>query len=233
LIEPQKAQPGRAVLVVEDASDLSLEIITALKANGFEPATSELSEVAATLARQPFDLIVMDRMLHGIDSLSIVPGLRASGMTIPIIFVSFLSSVDEKILGLRAGGDDYLIKPFAMGELIARAEALVRRNAGQRQTSLVVGDLVVDLIERTVRRGTRTIDLLPREFRLLEYLMRHDSQVVSRAMLLKDVWHYNTEMQTNVVDAHITNLRKKINAEGEQKLIRNVRGAGYIFSAVD
>ena len=192
---------------------------------------TDLTSLEAELNRGGASLVIMDRMIDGVDSLTVLARLRAAGHVVPVLIISFLASVDEKIDGLRAGGDDYLIKPFALGELIARAEALVRRSALSRQTSLVLGDLVIDLIERSVRRGPRRIDLQPREFQLLEYLVRHADQTVSRAMLLEDIWHYKSMIQTNVIDAHIANLRKKINGEGETKLIRSVRGTGFILSS--
>jgi two-component system OmpR family response regulator len=141
--------------------------------------------------------------------------------------ISSLSTVDDRILGLKAGGDDYLTKPFAMGELIARVEALLRRAKPERATTLSVGPLVVDLISRSVRRGDRDIVLLPREFSLLEYLMRHAGLSVTRAMLLEDVWNYRASTQTNVVDVHVGNLRRKIDADGEPRLIESVRGIGF------
>ena len=220
-----------SVLLVEDDDALAREIRTALAAAGFDVQSADLADVPRKVASGTIALIVMDRMIHGIDSLSILPTMRASGHTPPILFISFLSSVDEKIRGLQAGGDDYLIKPFALGELVARVHVLARRTANMRQTSLVLGDLVIDLIERSVRRGSRRVDLLPREFQLLEYFVRHADQLVSRTMLLEDIWHYKSTIQTNVIDAHIANLRKKINGDGEAKLIKNIRGAGFILSS--
>ena len=220
----------RRVLLTEDDADLAGEIVLALQSNAFDVTVVDLADLPAALRAEPVSLIVMDRMVAGTDSLTILPALRAASATVPLILISFLGSVDEKIRGLRAGGDDYLIKPFAMDELLARAEALVRRSRADRQTSLAVGDLALDLIDRSVRRGARAISLLPREFQLLEYLMRHADQVVSRAMLLEDIWHYKSTIQTNVIDAHIANLRRKINGDGEANLIRNVRGAGFVLT---
>ena len=220
-----------SVLLVEDDDALAREIRTALVAAGFDVQGADLADVPRKVASGAIALIVMDRMIHGIDSLSILPKMKASGHAPPILFISFLNSVDEKIRGLQAGGDDYLIKPFALSELVARVHVLARRNANTRQTSLVLGDLVIDLIDRSVRRGSRRVDLLPREFQLLEYFVRHADQLVSRTMLLEEIWHYKSTIQTNVIDAHIANLRKKINGDGEAKLIKNIRGAGFILSS--
>ena len=221
-----------SVLLVEDDDALAREIRTALVAAGFDVQGADLADVPRKVASGAVALIVMDRMIHGIDSLSIIPKMKTSGHTPPILFISFLSSVDEKIRGLQAGGDDYLIKPFALSELVARVKVLARRSADTRQTSLILGDLVIDLIDRSVRRGPRQVDLLPREFQLLEYFVRHADQLVSRTMLLEEIWHYKSTIQTNVIDAHIANLRKKINGDGEAKLIKNIRGVGFILSSI-
>jgi two-component system, OmpR family, response regulator len=153
--------------------------------------------------------------------------LREEGNPTPVLVISALSSVDDRIRGLKAGGDDYLVKPFELRELTARVEALLRRIPDSRVTRLRAGPLEVDLVERSVRRGDRRIDLLPREFKLLEYFMRRPNQIVTRAMLLEDVWNYKFLPQTNVVDVHISNLRRKIDAGGEARLIVNVRAAGF------
>jgi len=186
-------------------------------------------------ASEPYDVIIMDRMLPGeIDGLAIVEALRKSGKHTPILILSALSDVDERIRGLRSGGDDYLTKPFAFGELLARLDALSRRGQGEgAQTKLEVGDLRVDLLNRKVTRGARSIVLQPREFKLLEYLMRHANQVVTRTMLLENVWDYHFDPQTNVVDVHISKLRQKIDADFERPLLRTVRNAGYTMSAQD
>jgi two-component system OmpR family response regulator len=150
---------------------------------------------------------------------------------VPVLVISALSSVDEKVKGLKAGGDDYLTKPFAMVELSARVEAMLRRLDDVRTTKLHVGDLEMDLIEKTVHRGDARIDLLPREFRLLEYFLRHPGRVITRAMLLQEVWQYHFSLETNVVDVHISNLRKKIDTKGTPSLIVNIRGAGFMLNA--
>jgi two-component system, OmpR family, response regulator len=184
-------------------------------------------------ASENFDVMILDRMLPGnIDGLAIIEALRKSGNRTPILILSALNDVDERIRGLRSGGDDYLTKPFAFGELLARIDALGRRSgdSGGGERLLQVGDLRMDLLSRRVTRGTRTITLQPREFKLLEYLMRHADQVVTRTMLLEAVWDYNFDPQTNVVDVHISKLRQKIEHEAERPLVRTVRNAGYMMS---
>ncbi|SDC29201.1 two-component system, OmpR family, response regulator [Massilia sp. PDC64] len=179
-----------------------------------------------------YDAIVMDRMLPGgIDGIAIIETLRRTGNKTPILILSALGEVDDRIQGLKAGGDDYLVKPFAFGELLARLDALVRRAQETRpETTLVVDDLTMDLLTHKVTRGGRTIALQPREFKLLEYLMRHANQVVTRTMLLENVWDYNFDPQTNVVDVHVSKLRQKIDTGGKQ-LLRTVRNAGYRLTA--
>ena len=183
-------------------------------------------------ATGPYDAIVMDRMLPGgIDGIAIIETLRRTGNKTPILILSALGEVDDRIQGLKAGGDDYLVKPFAFGELLARLDALVRRAQESRpETTLVVDDLAMDLLTHKVTRGGRTIALQPREFKLLEYLMRHANQVVTRTMLLENVWDYNFDPQTNVVDVHVSKLRQKIDTGGKQ-LLRTVRNAGYRLTA--
>ena len=183
-------------------------------------------------ATGPYDAIVMDRMLPGgIDGIAIIETLRRTGNKTPILILSALGEVDDRIQGLKAGGDDYLVKPFAFGELLARLDALVRRAQETRpEATLVVDDLAMDLLTHKVTRGGRTIALQPREFKLLEYLMRHANQVVTRTMLLENVWDYNFDRQTNVVDVHVSKLRQKIDTGGKQ-LLRTVRNAGYRLTA--
>ena len=186
-------------------------------------------------AGEAYDAIVMDRMLPGdIDGLGIIAALRKAGSKTPILILSALSEVDERIRGLKAGGDDYLVKPFALGELLARLDALVRRAEGNDAvTTLAVGDLSVDLLSRRVTRAGRNIALQPREWKLLEYLMRHADQVVTRTMLLEGVWEYQFDPQTNVVDVHVSKLRHKIDAGAERSLLKTVRSAGYMLTAND
>ena len=180
------------------------------------------------------DVLVVDRMLPGLDGLSIVRSLRAADRRTPVLVLSALGEVDDRVEGLRAGGDDYLVKPFAFAELSARLEALARRRGGGDAvpvTRLVVANLEMDLLARTVKRAGRDIELKPREFRLLEYLMRHAGQVVTRTMLLEAVWDYHFDPQTNVIDVHVSRLRRKIDRDFEHPLIHTVRGAGYVIRA--
>ncbi len=209
---------------------MAQEVSLALERQGYSVRIAE-TESQALAAVRGFSPAVMvaDRMLHGSDSLPIVEKLRGEGNKVPVLVISALSSVDDRIRGLKAGGDDYLVKPFAMDELVARIEALRRRAADARVTSLRVGPLTMDLIERSVRRGDRQLHLLPREFNLLEYFMRRPNQIITRAMLLEDVWHYRTLPQTNVVDVHIGKLRRKIDVPGEPALIETVRAAGFML----
>ena len=227
---PQTASSGAkpAVLIIEDERGLAEEIRYELQAEGYPVALAETRDEGLRAARAGgASVLVVDRMLHHEDGLSILETLRDEGNPTPILVISALSSVDDRIRGLKAGGDDYLVKPFELRELTARVEALSRRIPDTRATRLRAGPLEMDLVERTVRRGERRVDLLPREFKLLEYFMRRPGQIVTRAMLLEDVWNYKFLPQTNVVDVHIGNLRRKIDAGGEPRLIVNVRAAGF------
>jgi two-component system OmpR family response regulator len=218
------------ILVVEDEFDMAQEISLALERQGYSVQIAETeAEVLAAARGHPPAVMIVDRMLRGADSLSMIEKLRGEGNKVPMLVISALSSVDDRIHGLKAGGDDYLVKPFVMDELVARVEALRRRASDARATSLNVGPLTMDLIDRTVRRGDRLLSLLPREFNLLEYFMRHPNQVITRAMLLEDVWHYRTLPQTNVVDVHIGKLRRKVDNPGEPALIETVRAAGFML----
>ncbi len=185
-------------------------------------------------ASESYDAIIMDRLLPGgIDGLSIIEALRKSGNQTPILILSALSDVDERIRGLKSGGDDYLTKPFAFGELLARLDALGRRGPAnsQMETVLTVGDLRMDLLSRKVTREGRPIALQPREFKLLEYLMRHKDQVVTRTMLIENVWDYHFDPQTNIVDVHVSKLRQKIDLGFAKSLLRTIRSAGYMITA--
>jgi len=183
-----------------------------------------------------YDTLIVDRMLPGLDGLSMVRSLRAAGRTTPVLVLSALGEVDDRVEGLHAGGDDYLVKPFALAELSARLDALGRRHDAAAGTAapptrLVVADLEMDLLARTVKRTGRAIDLKPREFRLLEHLMRHAGQVVTRTMLLEAVWDYHFDPQTNVIDVHVSRLRRKVDRDFGPPLIHTVRGAGYVIRA--
>ncbi|MGC1458649.1 MAG: response regulator transcription factor [Steroidobacteraceae bacterium] len=222
------------VLLVEDNERVTRFVTKGLQEAGHTADHADNGRDGLFLAAsERYDVIVMDRMLPGnIDGLSLISALRQSGNQTPILILSALADVDERIKGLRAGGDDYLTKPFAFGELLARLDALGRRTRQDGTvTTLEVADLKMDLLSRKVLRGTRQILLQPREFKLLEYLMRHAGQVVTRTMLLENVWDYHFDPQTNVVDVHISKLRQKIEPEPERSLLRTVRNAGYMLSA--
>jgi len=221
------------ILVVEDNERVARFVTRGLREAGHTVEHVDNGRDGLFLAAsEPHDVIVMDRMLPGdIDGLAIIEALRSSGNRTPILILSALDDVDERIRGLRSGGDDYLTKPFAFGELLARVDALGRRNIDHgAERALQVADLRIDLLSRRVTRGSRAINLQPREFKLLEYLMRHANQVVTRTMLLEAVWNYNFDPQTNVVDVHISKLRQKIELDSERPLVRTVRNAGYMLS---
>ena len=220
------------VLLIEDDRDTADEIMAELVHRGFEvewapTGIQGLDKARATGA----DAMIVDRMLPGMDGLTIIEALRDERVSTPVLVLSALSAVDERIRGLRAGGDDYLTKPFAIGELVARLEALLRRPAETRDTALTVGPLELDLLERTAKRGERSIALLPREFRLLEYMMRRKDQILTRAMLLEEVWNYKFVPQTNLVDVHMGRLRRKVDEPSEPPMIHNVRGVGFMLRA--
>ncbi|RAR84944.1 winged helix family two component transcriptional regulator [Paracidovorax anthurii] len=224
------------VLIVEDDPGTAAAIAAALHDAGH--ATDHAGDGATGLVRAlagGFDVVVLDRMLPALDGLALLAALRAAGGHAPVLILSALSALDERVRGLRAGGDDYLTKPFEALELVARVEALVRRTsaapAADRGTQLAVGDLHVDLLTRAVRRGERPIELVPREHELLVYLMKHAGQIVTRTMLFEAVWNYRYEERTNVIEVHIGRLRRKIDAPGEAPMIQTVRGAGYAIHA--
>ncbi|HSN20739.1 MAG TPA: response regulator transcription factor [Usitatibacter sp.] len=222
------------VLLVEDSERVARFVKKGLAESGHTLDVAANGRDGLFLAAsEAYDAIVMDRMLPGgVDGLSIVAALRQSGNEVPILILSALGEVDERIEGLKSGADDYLVKPFSFGELLARLEALVRR-ARERgsQTTLAVADLTMDLLSRKVARGGRAIALQPREFKLLEVLMRHANQVVTRTMLLEQVWDYHFDPRTNVVDVHVSKLRRKIDADAERPLLRTIRNAGYMLSS--
>jgi two-component system, OmpR family, response regulator len=222
------------ILVVEDNERVTQFISKGLREQGHVVDHAGTGRDGLFLASsEKYDVIIMDRMLPGdIDGLAIVEALRATGSKTPILILSALAEVDDRIRGLRAGGDDYLTKPFAFGELAARLDALARRSQGtETKAALEVADLRMDLLAHKVTRGGKTIALKPREFSLLEYLLRHAGQVVTRTMLLENVWEYHFDPQTNVVDVHISKLRQKIDAGFGQALLHTVRGVGYRLAA--
>ena len=222
------------ILLVEDNERVARFVIKGLREAGHTVDHAGNGRDGLFLAAgEPHDVIVMDRMLPGnIDGLAIIETLRKGGNRTPILILSALDGVDERIKGLRGGGDDYLTKPFAFGELLARVDALGRRGTGggEAEHTLQVGDLRMELLTRRVTRGSRAVTLQPREFKLLEYLMRHANQVVTRTMLLEAVWEYNFDPQTNVVDVHISKLRQKLELDSERALVRTVRNAGYMLT---
>jgi two-component system, OmpR family, response regulator len=228
---PTDALAGAPVLVVEDERDLAEEIRLELQASGHPVELTETVDDGLRAARTGAAVLVVDRMLHGEDGLSIIETLRREGNATPALVISALSSVDERIHGLKAGGDDYLVKPFDIRELTARVEALLRRRGDARQTRLQSGALEMDLVERTVRCDGKPVDLLPREFKLLEYFLRRPGQIVTRAMLLEEVWNFKFMAQTNVVDVQIGNLRHKLDPTGARRLIVNIRSVGFKLNA--
>jgi len=222
------------VLVIEDDKDVASYLVNGLKeSDNVVDHCADGKEGLLLAASENYDVMIIDRMLPGMDGLSIIKTIRATGNKTPVLILSALGDVDDRVEGLRGGGDDYLTKPFSFTELLARLEALERRgaNTGSEQiTHLSVADLEMDLLARTVKRAGQKIDLQPREFRLLEYLMKHAGQVVTRTMLLEQVWDYHFDPQTNVIDVHISRLRSKIDKDFPKQLLQTVRGAGYILS---
>jgi two-component system OmpR family response regulator len=221
------------VLLIEDDRETADEIIAEFDARGFDVtwAATGIEGLDQARSGNP-DAMIVDRLLPGMDGLTIVEALRKEQVSTPVLVLSALGAVDDRVRGLRAGGDDYLTKPYAFVELLARIDALMRRRSPQAvKTRLQVGDLELDLLTRTAMRAGSAIDLQPREFRLLEYLMRHASQVVTRTMLLESVWEYHFDPQTNVIDVHISRLRAKIDKGFDTALLHTVRGAGYMIRA--
>jgi two-component system OmpR family response regulator len=224
------------ILLIEDDTDTAAYLAKGLDESGHAVHVAHNGRDGLFMALdQPYEVLVVDRMLPGMDGLAIIRALRTSGNQTPALILSALGEVDARVEGLRAGGDDYLVKPFAFSELLARLEALVRRTATatEQTTHLKVGDLEMDLLSREVKRDGQGIDLQPREFRLLEFLMRNSGQVVTRTMLLENVWDYNFDPQTNVIDVHISRLRGKIDKQFAQPMLHTIRGAGYVLRADD
>jgi two-component system, OmpR family, response regulator len=220
------------VLLIEDDAETAEEIKAELVERGFSVEWAATGIEGLDKARQAdADVMIVDRMLPGVDGLTIIEQIRKENVRTPVLVLSALGAVDDRIRGLRAGGDDYLTKPFAIGELIARIEALLRRPADNRDTVLRVGPLELDLLARTARRGDRALDLLPREFRLLEYMMRRKEQLLTRAMLFEEVWNYKFVPTSNLVDVHMGRLRRKVDLPEEPPMIQNIRGEGFILRA--
>ena len=222
------------ILVIEDDKDVIEYIQKGLRQHGFTVDAASNGKDGLFLATtETYDAIITDRMLPGVEGLTILNALRASDIQTPVLILSALSSVEDRVKGLKAGADDYLIKPFAFEELLARIEVMIARTqpSAAEQTKLQCFDLEMDLLSRKVVRAGEPVDLQTREFKLLEYLLRHQGQVVTRTMLLENVWDYNFDPQTNIIDVHISRLRQKISAHSDVQLIETVRGAGYRLQA--
>lgn len=221
------------VLVIEDDGETAGYIAKGLREQGFAVDTAADGREGLILGLDgDYDVAVVDRMLPGLDGLTVVEAMRKAGKDTAVLFLSAMGEVQDRVGGLRSGGDDYLTKPFAFSELLARIEALSRRRSGKaRETSLRVGDLEMDLLSHSVSRAGTPIELQPREFRLLEYLMRHAGHVVTRTMLLEQVWGYHFDPQSNVIDVHVSRLRQKIDRGYSRPLLQTIRGAGYTLRA--
>jgi two-component system, OmpR family, response regulator len=225
----------RRVLVIEDDPETGEQLVESLAANGYQVdlAVNGNEGLSRALASE-YAVMTIDRMLPGIDGIAIIRRLREGGITTPALIISALGEVDDRVRGLRAGGDDYLVKPFAFAELLARVEALARRSATVvKETVLRVGDLKLDLMSRTATRGGRDIDLLPREFQVLEYLVRNEGHVVPRAMLLQHVWDLHFDPTTNIIDVYVGRVRRKIDSQQAYPLIHTIRGVGFCIRAPD
>jgi two-component system, OmpR family, response regulator len=224
---------GMKLLVIEDDREASDYLERAFAEAGYTAHLARDGEAGYALACDgSYDVVIVDRMLPKRDGLSVIAALRARGVDTPVLILSALGEVDDRVTGLRAGGDDYLTKPYAFSELLARVEALARRK-GPRDVETIyrAGDLELDRLSHTVKRAGKEIVLQPREFRLLEYMMRHSGQVVTRTMLLENVWDYHFDPQTNVIDVHISRLRSKIEKGFDSPVLHTVRGAGYMLKA--
>jgi two-component system OmpR family response regulator len=221
------------ILVIEDDPELAANLAAGLKDAGYQVVQAADGDAGLAAAqKEAFDAMIVDRMLPKRDGLSVISTLRGMSNQTPVLILSALDQVDDRVTGLRAGGDDYLPKPYALSELLARLEALLRRkDSSGAATKLRAGDLEMDLLTRTVTRAGKEIDLQPREFILLEYLVRHAGQVVTRTMLLEGVWDFHFDPQTNVIDVHISRLRQKIDKGFPHALLQTIRGAGYMIKA--
>jgi len=219
------------ILLIEDDQETSNYITQGLADAGHQTETVIDGEEGFRRAKaESWDILIVDRMLPRLDGLALVERLRAEGDERPILFLTTLGGIDDRVCGLEAGGDDYLLKPFAFVELVARVNALGRRRRPQRETALGVGDLSIDLIARSVQRNGRMIELLPQEFRLLEYLLRHAGRTVTRTMMLENVWDLHFDPGTNIVENHISRLRAKLGDNCEPRLISTIRGTGYMVN---
>ncbi len=237
-VDSKNCSGAMRILIIEDDRDAASYMAKGLKESGHAvDLAHEGKDGLFMAASEDYDVLIVDRMLPGMDGLNIVKTLRATGNRIPVLFLSALGEVDDRVLGLRAGGDDYLVKPYAFSELLARLEALGRRRVSEatdvRDTTLTYADLTMDLLSRSVTRAGQDIDLQPREFKILEVLLRHAGQVMTRTMLLEKVWDYRFDPQTNVIDVHISRLRQKVDRGHQQALIHTIRGAGYSLRLAD
>ena len=225
----------RRVLVIEDDLETAEQLVESLATNGYEVDLAVNGNDGLSRGRtSEYAVMTIDRMLPGIDGIAVIRRLREGGVATPALIISALGEVDDRVRGLRAGGDDYLVKPFAFAELLARVEALARRSATVvKDTVLRVGDLKLDLVSRTVSRGGRDIDLLPREFQVLEYLVRNEGHVVPRAMLLQHVWDLHFDPTTNIIDVYVGRVRRKIDSQQAYPLIHTIRGIGFCIRAPD
>jgi two-component system OmpR family response regulator len=227
----QEAWPVR-ILLIEDDPEAAEYVVAGLQSEGHELRVAADGRAGLlSAAAEAWDLLIVDRMLPGLDGLALVRTLRASGIVTPVLFLTTMGGIDDRVTGLNVGGDDYLIKPFAFAELVARVAALGRRpQRTAPETVFRVADLELDLLARSVRRGGQALELQPREFELLEYLMRHAEQVVTRTMLLENVWGFHFDPRTSLVESHISRLRGKVD-RGRPELIHTVRGSGYCIRA--
>jgi len=220
------------ILLIEDDPETADHVCHALRAQGHEVEESrDGAEGLATARGGQHAALIVDRMLPSLDGLSLVKRLRAEGSQIPVLFLTTMSGIDDRVAGLNGGGDDYLTKPFALVELVARVNAIARRGDSRQPVTLHVGDLEMDLIRRTVHRGGKTVELQPQEFKLLEYMLRNAGRVVTRSMLLENVWELHFDPRTNIVETHMSRLRAKMDRGYAIELIHTIRGNGYILRA--
>jgi two-component system OmpR family response regulator len=223
----------RRILVIEDDPETAEQLVDSLATNGYQVDLAVDGDGGLGRGRSAeYAVMVIDRMLPGIDGLAVIQRLREHAVATPALIISALGEIDDKVRGLRAGGDDYLVKPFAFAELLARVEALARRSVTViKETLLRVGDLELDLVSRMVSRGGREIELLPRVFQVLEYLVRNQGQVVPRAMLLQHVWDLHFDPTTNIIDVYVGRVRRKVDDQQAYPLIHTVRGVGFCVRA--
>jgi two-component system, OmpR family, response regulator len=233
--DDSEGRPVKRILIIEDDLEIAAEIAESLAAAGFYPVRCHDGNEGLDLAMgESFDAITLDRMLPGCDGLQIAKTLREAGRDVPILMLSAMVDLDDRLAGLRSGGDDYVLKPFEPTELVVRLEVLLRRAARspKQELTLSVADLTLDLVTREARRGLHIIELLPMEFKLLEFMMRNAGQLLSRRMIFEHVWEYHFDPGTNLIDVHVGKLRRKIDEPGRQSFIRTERGTGYVLDAV-